>query len=162
MNTTAHRRATITFPDLEIRISRQFDAPHEFVHDASTTPEHMRKWWAPGVQHALVRCEVVLRLGGGYRFVLRDEEGQEVGFLGEYLELTRPKRIVQSLIYEPYPDHGAVEYVIFEEVDGGTLPTTFINHKSKEDRDGMLHAGMEDGMNISHARLDDPLSSLQH
>jgi uncharacterized protein YndB with AHSA1/START domain len=161
MNNTAHRRATFTFPsDLEIKVTRHFDAPRELVYDSSTSPEHLVKWWAPG-GHELVSCEVDLRVGGGYRFVLRDAKGQDVGFRGEYLELVRPERIVQTFIYEPYPDHGAVETTTLAEDDGGTLLTIVIKHRTKEGRDGMFNAGMEGGMNVSHARLDELLASLQ-
>jgi hypothetical protein len=37
-----------------------------------------------------------------------------------------------------------------------------IKHKTKEGRDGMFNAGMEGGMNDSHARLDELLAELQH
>lgn len=161
MMTTTHRKAEIDFPsDLEIRIKRRFDAPCDLVFDCSTKPEHLAKWWGPRT-HELVHCEVDLRVGGGYRFVLRDPAGNEAGFRGEYLELVRPERIKQTFIYEPMPDHGAVETATLEAVDGGTLLTTVILHKSKFGRDGMFNAGMEGGMNDSHARLDDLLNSLQ-
>lgn len=156
----APRKAEIDLPsDLEIRVRRWFDAPRELVFDASTKPEHLVKWWGPR-DHELVHCEVDLRVGGGYRFVLRGPNGMEVGFRGEYLELVRPERVKQTFIYEPYPDHGAVENCTLEEKDGGTLLTTVITHKSKEGRDGMFNAGMEGGMNESHARLDELLATL--
>ncbi|MEO8067235.1 MAG: SRPBCC family protein [Flavobacteriales bacterium] len=161
MPTTINRKAEITFPsDLEIRVQRKFDAPRELLFDCATKPEHLTRWWGPRNQE-LVSCEVDLRVGGGYRFVLRGPDGQEVGFRGEYLELVRPMRLKQTFVYEPFPDHGAIETTTFEEVDGGTLFTTTILHKSKFGRDGMFNAGMEGGMNESHARLDELLASLQ-
>jgi uncharacterized protein YndB with AHSA1/START domain len=159
--TTAPRKAEVTFPsDLEIRIKRRFDAPRELVFDACTKPEHMARWWGPRT-HELVVCEIDLRVGGRYRFVLRTPDGQEAGFRGEYLELTRPERMKQTFIYEPFPDHGEVETMTLEDVDGGTLFTTTILHKTEQGRDGMFNAGMEGGMNDSHARLDELLASLQ-
>ena len=161
MTTTTHRKAEIDFPsDLEIRVKRTFDAPRELVYDCATRPEHLVKWWGART-HELIECTVDLRVGGGYRFVLREPGGTEVGFHGEYLELVRPERIKQTFIYEPYPDHGAVETTTFEQVEGGTLLTVVILHKSKFGRDGMFNAGMEGGMNASHACLDDLLASLQ-
>jgi uncharacterized protein YndB with AHSA1/START domain len=44
----AHRPTTVEFPnDLEILITREFDAPIELVFDVLTNPEHVRKTFAP-------------------------------------------------------------------------------------------------------------------
>jgi uncharacterized protein YndB with AHSA1/START domain len=159
--TNIDRKAKITFPsDLEIRIERQFDAPRTLVFECATKPEHLVQWWGPRT-HELITCDVDLRVGGNYRFVLRTPDGTEAGFRGEFLELVRPERLKQTFIFEPFPDHGAVETMTLDEVNGGTLFTTVIKHKTKEGRDGMFNAGMESGMNDSHARLDELLAALQ-
>ena len=42
-----HGSAVVTLPsDLEILITREFDAPAELVFDAWTKPELVRRWWA--------------------------------------------------------------------------------------------------------------------
>jgi uncharacterized protein YndB with AHSA1/START domain len=155
------RKAKITFPsDLEVRIERHFDAPRNLVYECTTKPEHLVRWWGPRT-HELITCEIDLRVGGHYRFVLRMPDGNLAGFRGEFLELVSPERLKQTFIFEPLPDHGAVETMTLQEVNGGTLFTTVIKHKTKESRDGMFNAGMEGGMNGSHARLDELLASLQ-
>lgn len=158
---TLNSKTTFTFPsDLEIKVERHFDAPRELVFDAFTLPAYLTKWWAPEGQE-IISCEIDLRVGGRYRFVLRQPTGAEVGFRGEYLELKRPERFVHSFIFEPYPDHGAVETLTFESSESGTLLTIVLKHKTKEGRDGMFNAGMEHGMNASHAQLDKLLVTLQ-
>jgi hypothetical protein len=43
-----HRSAVIEFPnDLEIVLTRKFDAPIQLVFDVMTKPEHVRKTMAP-------------------------------------------------------------------------------------------------------------------
>jgi uncharacterized protein YndB with AHSA1/START domain len=43
-----HGSAVIEFPnDLEIVITREFEAPIEFVFDVMTEPEHVSRWFAP-------------------------------------------------------------------------------------------------------------------
>jgi uncharacterized protein YndB with AHSA1/START domain len=75
----------ITFPsDTEIRITRTFKAPPELLYAACTEPEHLRRWWGGCQEVSLVSCESDLRVGGGYRHVLRDPQGQEFGFHGKY------------------------------------------------------------------------------
>ena len=37
---------TVTTPsDVEIRMTRLFDAPRRLVFEAMTKPEHVRRWW---------------------------------------------------------------------------------------------------------------------
>ena len=58
-------RAVIQFPnELEILITREFDAPIELVFEVLTKPEHVRKHIAPFGEQVKV-CSIDLRLGGG-------------------------------------------------------------------------------------------------
>lgn len=88
----------LTFPcATEFRFSRRFNAQPNVLFAMLTTPEHLRRWWGLRSEEMTV-CEVDLREGGGYHFVLRTEEGQEFGFHGEYRQLVPGKRIVQTFI----------------------------------------------------------------
>ncbi len=139
---------------------RIVDAPRELVWDVFTKPEHLKRWWGPRTL-TLVVCEVDLRVGGGYRFVQRAPDGQEFGFHGEYREIVRPERIVNTFIFELMPDHGAVQTLTLDELDGKTLVMTTTVHKTVEDRDGHLASGMESGMRDTYARLDELLVAFQ-
>ena len=50
------------------------------------------------------------------------------------------------------PGHISTETVTFSEQDGGTLVSTVSVFDSQEDRDGMLHSGMEQGLNQATRR----------
>jgi uncharacterized protein YndB with AHSA1/START domain len=153
-----HGSATVTLPsDTEYVITRSFDAPAELVFEALTTPELVKRWWGFETSEWLV-CEIDLREGGRWRYVIREHD-VEVGFHGEYREIARPHRLVWTEMYEgvpnPGPDKYPVNTTILEEVDGVTTVTTVVQHTSKEDRDAVLATGMEGGMQISYNRLED-------
>ena len=73
----------------------------------------------------------------------------------------RPERVVRTFVFEPKPEHEAVETLHLEEHDGKTTITTTTVHKTVEGRDGHLAGGgMEAGMTDGYARLDELLASL--
>ncbi len=141
-------------------ITRIFDAPARLVYEAVTRPEHVRRWWGP-CNSELVVCEMDFRVGGAWRHVLRFPDGTQSGFHGEYREIVPYQRVVQTWIYDPYPDSVAVESSEMTEHGGVTKLTITLVHPTVEARDSHLMAGMEHGVNDSHQRLDEVLRSLQ-
>jgi uncharacterized protein YndB with AHSA1/START domain len=151
---------TVTLPsDLEIVMTREFQAPRRLVYEAFTRPEHLKRWWGPRYLELSV-CEVDLREGGSWRFVQRAPDGQEFGFRGVYQEIAPPERLVYTFIFEPMPEHDAVVTIVFEERIGRTTLRQTTRHKTKFGRDGHLNAGMEEGVIDSYARLDELLATL--
>jgi uncharacterized protein YndB with AHSA1/START domain len=151
--------AKITTPtDREIRIERIFNAPRERVWKALTDPKLVVQWWGRGNNLVLERFEV--RRGGHWRFVEHGPDGVH-GFEGRYREVTPPSRIVQTFEWDGMPGHVAVEDMTLEDLgDGRTrLVTVSLFHTGME-RDGMLHSGMEQGLNQSYAALDRVLAQL--
>lgn len=138
-------------PDREIIISRVFRAPPSLVFDAWTQAELVRRWWAPvsrGVE--LTSCTADVREGGIYRYVLR-HGAHELAFSGVYREVTRPRRLVYTQVFEPMAEGGAaVITVSFESTSiDGREATKLVSHEvypSREARDMALSSGMEDGM----------------
>jgi uncharacterized protein YndB with AHSA1/START domain len=162
MSTTRHGSATVSpLSDNEILITRAFDAPAELVFRAWTTPELVQRWWGFDTGEWLV-CEIDLRVGGHWRFVVRDR-GMEVGFHGEYWEIDRPHRLVSTEVYEGFPggdEDGAVNTLTLDEADGVTTMTVLVRHAKPEHRDAHLASGMESGMQVSFDRMDELLAEL--
>ncbi len=153
-----HGSAVITLPsDTEYHITRVFDAPAHLIFKAVTTPELVKRWWGGPTSEWLV-CEMDLRVGGQWRYVIRDSE-MEVGFHGEYREIAGPHRLVFTEMYEGVPDPGADAYPLntmtLDEVDGVTTMTVLVQHASQEDRDAVLASGMESGMQVSYDCLEE-------
>ncbi len=153
-----HGSAVITLPsDTDILITRVFDAPADLVFEAWTTPELVRRWWGFETSEWLV-CDIDLRVGGQWRFVIRDG-GMEVGFHGEYREIERPHRLVSTEVYEGFPDPdgdgAALNTMTLDEVDGVTTMTLLVQHARPEHRDAHLASGMEGGLQVSLDRMED-------
>ena len=113
--------AKVTLPtDEQILITREFDAPKELVYKAWTTPELVKRWWT-AKRGEMTVCEIDLRVGGKWRYVMvTDEGGFEVGFHGEYREIVPNERIVSTEVYEGMPDAEAVNTMTLTEADGRT------------------------------------------
>ena len=161
MNATQNRHgsATVTLPsDLEIVITRQFDAPARRVFQAITTPELVKRWYGFDTSVWKV-CEIDLRVGGTWRYVIEDSDF-EVGFHGEYQELSPPHRLVSTEVYEGMPDAAALDIVDFEEIDGVTTMKMLVRHTEQAHRDAHIESGMEGGMQVSMDRLEDLVATL--
>jgi uncharacterized protein YndB with AHSA1/START domain len=142
--------AVLTLPsDTQILMTREFDAPKHLVFEAYTKPEHVRRWWA-GRNGEVTSCEVDLRVGGTWRYVMVTSQGGfEVAFHGEFQEIVPDERIVTTEVFEGMPDGtGGGEVlttVTFTEVGGRTTLQMLTDCDSTETRDAILATGMEDG-----------------
>ena len=149
------KKATIELvSDREILITRWFDAPRELVFEAMTKPEHVRQWYAHCDEMEMRACEIDLRPGGQWRYVL-SMGGAEHVWSGEYLEIAPPERIVSIERYENIgPGHDMTAHVTLEAHGERTHFTNRLEYQSKADRDGHLQSGMEPGMQAAFDRLE--------
>jgi uncharacterized protein YndB with AHSA1/START domain len=152
----------VTTPsDQEIRMTRLFSAPRQFVFEAMTRPEHVKQWWGRlGEGYSVPVCEIDLRVGGAWRFVNRHPKGEAV-FYGEYREITPPSRLVFTEIFEQFPDSVSVVTTELTDEDGKTRMTATVRYPSLDVRDMVLASGMSHGAGISYDRLDDLVAALQ-
>jgi len=152
---------TLSTPtDRELVITAVLDAPRNLVFEAATKPEHVKRWW--GIRRTtMTSCEIDLRPGGAWRYVLRDNEsGREDAFSGVYREIAAPTRLVYTEGWEAMPGHDYVVTATFDEKDGKTTLTSRLYYKSVEDRDGHIQSGMEPGMRETYDRLGEYLTTL--
>lgn len=160
MATTSSGTAVVTLPtDTTIQITREFAAPKHLVYRAYTTPELVRRWWHANRGEMTV-CEIDLRVGGTWRYVMIAQGGFEVGFHGEYREIVPDERLVSTEVYEAIPDGQALDTLTLTEENGRTTMTILVEHESKEARDGHIDSGMEDGMQDAMDRLEQVAVSL--
>ena len=147
MTTINQGSAVVTLPnETQILITREFNAPKHLIYKAWTTPELIKRWWGAKRGEVTV-AEVDLRVGGRWRWVMVTEDGQEVGFFGEYQEIVPNERLVATEIYEPMAElGGAVNTLTLEENDGRTTLRILVQHQTQEHRDGHINSGMEAGM----------------
>ena len=157
--------AKVTLPaDDQILITRELDAPRQLVWQAWTTPELVKRWWNARRGEVTV-CEIDLRVGGRWRYVMVTSEGGiEVGFHGEYREIVPHERLVSTEVYEGMPpEHageGSVNTMTLSEQDGRTTVAILVQHLSKEHRDAQIDSGMEAGMQDAMDLLEQVAISL--
>jgi len=147
---TSSRTATVKLPtDEQILITREFDAPKHLVYQAFTTPELVSRWWT-AKRGEMTTCEIDLRVGGKWRYVMQTPDGMEVGFHGEYREIVPDERVVSTEIFEGMPEgvpeEASVNTATFTEEDGRTTLEILVQHSSKQFRDMHVKSGMEDGL----------------
>ena len=156
--------------DLEVVITRAFNAPKHLVYRAWTEPELVRRWlganWYPWVV-----CDMDVRVGGKYRWVWDlggpDDErpegaqGGEMGISGEYRELVPNERIVNTERFdESWYAGEAIDTLTLEEHDGVTTCTTLVLCESNEAREAMINSGMAEGVEAGYACMDEVLAGL--
>ena len=157
MTPNRHGSAVIEFPnDLEIVITREFDAPIALVFDVFTKPEHVKKTFAPFGEKVTI-CSIDLRVGGDYHIVMVTDDGTECSFRGTYLEVDPPTRTVQTWQFEGWPDAEAVESMDLQETDGVTKLTHRLAFRDKAGRD---HMTKYDGLEANFDNVEDYLTSL--
>jgi uncharacterized protein YndB with AHSA1/START domain len=158
--TTSSATTKVTLPsDLEIQVTREFDAPRDVVFKAMTDPKLIPQWWGPRRATTIVD-KMDVRPGGSWRFVSREAGGTENAFRGQYREIIPSEKIVQTFEWEPMAGHISVETATLTDLpDGRTLFTTRSVFSSKEDRDGMVQSGMESGLRETYERFDEVLAS---
>jgi uncharacterized protein YndB with AHSA1/START domain len=153
-DTTAERPS-----ERELRFTRTFDGPARLVFDAWTKPEMLMRWWVPesfGI--TFLSCEADVRPGGTYRFVFGvPGSDQPMAFVGRYLEVVRPTRLVWTNEEEA---EGAITTVTFEEKDGKTLLVLSDLYPSKAALEAAVASGSVNGYPEQFANLDALLGAL--
>jgi uncharacterized protein YndB with AHSA1/START domain len=164
---TMTRSATVTLPtDEQILVTREFDASKELVFRAWTTPELVRRWWHANRGEMTV-CEIDLRVGGAWRYVMVADDGMEVGFHGVYREIVPGERLVSTEIYEGLPegvsedDAATLNTATFDEQDGRTQVTLLVQCQNKLSRDAIIESGMEHGLQDALDLLEQAAQSLR-
>ena len=140
----------------ETIMTRTFHAPRDLVFRAHSSCEHVSKWWGPR-RHSFASCEMDFVEGGAWRYVLRDADGSEYPFKGEFREIQAPERLTWTFVYDvaPFNEHEAVESIIFSEEDGQTTITVTSVYPSIEIRDAVVSTGMTEGAAETYDRLEE-------
>jgi uncharacterized protein YndB with AHSA1/START domain len=143
--------------EIELAVTRSFNAPARIVFEAWTRPELFKRWWVPkSGGMTIVSCEMDVRVGGGYRLQFGHPAfEQPMTFFGKYIEVTPNARLVWT---NEESDNGAVTTVTFEEKGGKTLLVLLERHPTKEALDNSIE-GME-CMPEQFGQLDELLANF--
>lgn len=144
----------------ELVVTRTFDGPARHVFKAWTTPELLKRWWAPkSIGITLVSCEVDARTGGTYRFEFGvPGSDQPVAFFGRYLEVVPDKKIVWT---NEEGEDGSITTVTLEERDGRTLLVIRDVYPTEAALDAAIASGSVAGYDEQFGQLDALLATLR-
>lgn len=158
---TADRRGPhavrLTEPsDLEFRVERTFDHPIERVWAAYTDPGLIPEWWGQATE--VDRLD--LRAGGGWRFVSNPGTEQESAFSGDFIEVSPPRRLVQTFGMEGPHGRRFTQTIELERAGDGTRLAITSRFETTAERDGVVAYGAEKGAIGGWVRLDTMLRRL--
>jgi uncharacterized protein YndB with AHSA1/START domain len=101
----------VTAQTIEVRITREFDAPIDVVFRAWTVPSEIAAWYGPaGFDTPEDTIRVDLRVGGRYELtMIARDSGRELPAGYEIVQLEEPRLLV--LRSDPMPEYGMPEPV---------------------------------------------------
>ncbi len=155
----------------EIVVTRTFNAPRELVWEAWTDPKHFVRWWGP-FPTVNPACEMDLRPGGAFKWVMLSPDGMQYPLTGVYTEIVKPDRIsyTQNLASNPPAWHDklnelrsapkgslvpdAAVTVTFEDVAGKTQLTITTLFDSAATAEAFRGMQMVQGWGMSLDRLE--------
>jgi uncharacterized protein YndB with AHSA1/START domain len=161
---TSSHSAKLTFPsETQILITRDFAARKDLVYRACTEPELVKRWWN-AKRGEVTTCEIDLRVGGKWRYVMQTPDGFEVAFHGEYKEIVPNERVVTTEAFEGAPDpdvNATTNTMTLIEADGVTTLTVLVDCPNEFVRNAIVESGMEEGLQDAYDLLDEVAISLQ-
>ena len=143
-------------PDLTF--TRILNAPRELVFKAWTDPKQMAQWWGPRVFTNPV-CEMDVRPGGVWRFVMHSPDGTDYDNKVVFVEVARPERLVYD--HGPGDESDSPQFrvtVTFEQEGGKTRLTLRLVFASAAERDRAVEFGALEGGNQTLERLAEHLA----
>ncbi|MCH8095323.1 MAG: SRPBCC domain-containing protein [Chloroflexi bacterium] len=134
--------------EIQVEVSRTFEAPLELLWKAWTEPEHFMKWYGPKGFTAPT-CEIDLREGGRHLWSMLSPDGKQMYSTGTYKEVVPMERLVYT---DSYSD---AEGNIISSAEMG-MPTTMDVTVTFEHADGkttvtVSHVGY--GASAEHAGM---------
>ena len=111
--------------DDAVELTRVLRATPEEVFSAWTEPLLIAGWWAGVGGWVEANAEIDLRVGGQYRFTMRNQTGAVDGVHGVYTEVSRPERLGFTWTWEDEPSvmrgsAGSLVEIVLYEAPGGT------------------------------------------
>lgn len=154
----------------DLSIERTLDAPRDLVWKAWTTPEHLRRWWAPR-PYETPECEMDLRPGGIFRTRMTGPDGFDFDGTGCFLEVAEGERITWTSALLPgfrpagdIADCGGFPFTAIVTLrdagDGKTLYRAVAMHRNAADRETHSKMGFHEGWGTCADQLGEVAAEL--
>lgn len=144
--------------DSTIVLTRAFNAPRRLVWEAMFTPDKMRRWMLPPPGWTMTHCACDARVGGALEVVWKSEDADPAMTLhGKFTEVLTHERAVhtEEMVLGSGETIGKlVETHAFTEEGGVTTMRITQSYGSKDERDGAIASGMDEGMEACYQKLE--------
>jgi uncharacterized protein YndB with AHSA1/START domain len=158
MNTNPKGLQISTPTDTTIVLTRTFNAPRRLVWDAMFIPDNMRRWMLPPPGLTTTVCECDPRVGGALKIAWKSEDADPAMTLqGVFTEVVLHERAVHTEVMALGSGQtigSLLEQHEFAEKGNATAMRITQTYNSKDDRDGAIASGMDQGMEACYAVLD--------
>lgn len=127
-----------TFPtEPSLTMVRRIKAPLARVYEAWTDPDRLALWWGP--HHTrLEEAELDVRVGGVFRTVLRETNGERHEVSGIYTEVVPERRLVFTWAWVSSPERRSRVTVEFRALPDGS-EVTVIHDRFPDDDTATRH-----------------------
>lgn len=138
-------------PDLDLELLRDVPVSPQTVFEAWTDPDSVMQWFAPR-PYSVSHCEIDLRVGGGFRTVMNDPDGNAFADgTSCYLQIIPNERLVwtSALTTDYRPQSDPMPFTaILEFADNGSGGCTYraiAIHQNPADAKQHAEMGFHDG-----------------
>jgi len=155
----------------DLQLERILDAPRDLVWKAWTTPEHIKRWWAPR-PYQTPEVEIELKPGGIFKTLMTGPDGFHEEGAACVLEAVEGERIVWTSALGPgyrpneFPPEGCGAFpftaihTFADAGDGKTRYTATVMHRNAADRDAHAAMGFADGWGTCAEQLGEVARTL--
>lgn len=157
--TTSPRGLQIATPtDTTIVLNRTFNAPRRLVWEAIFTPDRMRRWMIPPPGFTTTTLECDARVGGKLSIAWKNDEADPAMTLqGEFTDVVAIDYAVHTermALGSGQSIGSLVEKHEFADQGAATALRITQTYLSKEERDGALASGMNEGLEACYQILE--------
>jgi len=145
----------------EVRVTRKFNAPRALVWRALTEPDLLKRWLGVMGGWSLAECTLEPKVGGKYRYLWRNTNGQVMGMGGTITEFSPPHRMASTEKFDEAwyeGDAGGVQELT--EANGVTTLTLTMRYASKKVRDDVLAGPAWGGLSANYDQLASVLGTF--
>ena len=137
-----------------------FDAPREIVWRVYTNPASISQWWGPRRLTTVVD-KMDVRVGGEWRYIQTDADGNHYAFHGAYTIVDAPNLLVSTFEFEGMPGHVMTDHVMFQDLpDSRTKIIARSTVESLEALEALVQPGMEEGALETWERFGETLQTV--
>jgi uncharacterized protein YndB with AHSA1/START domain len=103
-----------------LTLARTYPVAPEKVWRAWTDPLALKQWFRPNASFSIPVVETDVRVGGRFRILMTDANGEEFDLTGIYREVVPHRKLVMTWGWKNQPGHESLVTVTLRPSDQGT------------------------------------------